>query len=520
VDALLGGPARVEAACAAPDGSLAFLAKNRLLRDQNNHWTAPPIDGLTKRRGSLLALACAPDGAFWVAGDQDGIWRLTLKNDRMEAAQLRLPAELRSLDPLAILVDRRGWVWVGTDSGVIVWNGQSWRHLTQETGLVWNDVNQGALRAGPDGSLWIGTSGGVSHLLHPEHVFDPVPLAVSITEISHDKDLYSGAGQITLPWPGTGLHFQVASPAMRNRSELDLKIWMVGLQQGWIDTVNGFATFSRLSPGPYTFMAMACNPGLQACSTVVKVQVKVLPPWWMTYWFYALCGLAFLLLLLGADRLRARTLRQRSSHLEKLVQERTQELEASRELLRIQATHDGQTGMFNRAAVLRAFEAEMDRARREGGVLVVALVDLDYFKRLNDTYGHLAGDEALRWFAAAVAAAIRPYDHAGRYGGEEFLLVLPQIPLDAIEQRLTSLHASITNLQVQAGQATFKVNCSMGATAFDLGNKSATVESLLAVADQALYAAKASGRNRVIFRPANLPDSGPQYPPADSSQVH
>jgi diguanylate cyclase (GGDEF)-like protein len=176
--------------------------------------------------------------------------------------------------------------------------------------------------------------------------------------------------------------------------------------------------------------------------------------------------------------------------------------------------------MFNRAAVLRALEAEMDRARREGGMLVVALVDLDYFKRLNDTYGHLAGDEALRWFAAAVAAAIRPYDHAGRYGGEEFLLILTQIPLDAVEQRLTSLHASITNLQVRAGEATFKVNCSMGATALSPGDKTATVESLLAVADAALYAAKASGRNRVIFRPANLPDSGPQYPPSESSQVH
>lgn len=517
VDALLGGPARVEAACAAPDGSLAFLAKNRLLIDKNGHWTAPPTDELSKLRGSLLALACARDGAFWVAGDQDGIWRLTPKGDRLEATKLQLPEELSSLDPLAILVDRRGWVWVGTDSGVIVWNGHSWRHLTQETGLIWNDVNQGTLRAGPDGSLWIGTSGGVSHLLHPEHVFDPVPLGVSITEIRREKDLYSGAERITLPWPGTPLHFLVASPATRNRSELNLRIWMVGLQQGWLETQNGIATFSRLSPGDYTFKAMACNPGLVACSGIVQVQVKILPPWWMTYWFYALCAAAFILLLVAADRLRARALRQQSHQLERLVGERTQELEVSREMLRVQATHDGMTGMFNRTAVLRALTAEMDRARREGGTLVVALVDLDYFKRLNDTYGHLAGDEALRCFAAAVAAAIRPYDYAGRYGGEEFLLVLTRIPPQAMLQRLTTLHAAISNLHVRAGESVFTVNCSMGATVMRPSDGSATVESLLALADQALYAAKASGRNRMVFRHAGWQDAGQPNPPTPSS---
>jgi len=517
VNALLGGKARIESIAAAPDGAIWLLAKNRLACVRNGQWSAPPIDGLPKLRGSLLALSIAPDGALWIAGDQDGIWRLTPGNGRLLAWQLQLPQEFRSFMPLAILADHRGWVWVGTDSGVVVWNGQDWRHLTQETGLIWNDVNQNALREGPGGSLWIGTSGGVAQLLHPERVFDPVPVTVSIADIRHGSDLFTGARQITLPWPGTPLHFQVASPATRNRSELNLRIWMVGLQHNWFDTLNGIATFTSLSPGDYTFLAMACNPGLQACSSVSKVQVRILPPWWRSYWFFSLCAVAFLLLLLAADRLRARSLRQTSRHLERLVSERTRELEASREQLRIQATHDGQTGMLNRTAVLRALIGEMDRARREGGTLVVVLADLDYFKRVNDTFGHLAGDEALRWFASAVAAAIRPYDHAGRYGGEEFLLVLTQIPPEAAEQRLSSLHASITNLQVRAGESAFIVNCSMGATVFDPSDQTAGVECLLAVADKALYAAKGSGRNRVVFRRADCPEPGQQSPPEPST---
>jgi diguanylate cyclase (GGDEF)-like protein len=128
------------------------------------------------------------------------------------------------------------------------------------------------------------------------------------------------------------------------------------------------------------------------------------------------------------------------------------------------------------------------------------LIDLDHFKHINDGYGHLAGDEGLRWFSAAVGTAIRPYDHAGRYGGEEFLLVLPEIPNDAIEQRLASLHASISNLRIQVGESMFFLNCSIGATAFNPSAGPASEESLLAIADQALYAAKAEGRNRVVFR--------------------
>jgi diguanylate cyclase (GGDEF)-like protein len=211
-------------------------------------------------------------------------------------------------------------------------------------------------------------------------------------------------------------------------------------------------------------------------------------------------------LLAVAGHFYARQLRARSRHLASLVSERTRELEASREQLRIQATHDGLTGMLNRTAILRILAEEMDRARRENRTVVVALIDLDHFKRINDQYGHMAGDDALRWFAAAVGAAIRTYDHAGRYGGEEFLLVLTQIPREIAVNRLLSLQAAISNLKVSAHEAQFTLNCSMGATVYDPSDQAGSVESLLTITDQALYAAKAEGRNRVVFRPpGNLP---------------
>jgi diguanylate cyclase (GGDEF)-like protein len=500
VDALLGDYTRVDAGCVAPDGAVWLLADNRLLREQEGRWTVLPVDNLPKLNGPLLYLSCGTNGVMWATGQRTGILRFTLSNERLKAWRLVIPPEFSTLAPLAILADRRGWVWLGTDMGLVVWNGAEWRHLTQETGLIWDDVNKGTLTNGLDGSLWLETSGGLSHLLHSEHVFDPALLTVSVTGIQRDDQVYQSGQPLILPWSVAPLRFHISSPSERNRSELIFKYRLEGLQTEWIESRNGIAIYSALPPGKYTFMTMASNLGLSAISPTVKIQIQILPPWWKTIWFYAFCILAILLLLGAAGHFYVRQLRARSRHLEALVSERTRELEHSREQLRVQASHDGLTGMLNRTAVLRILTAEMERARRESRTVVIALVDLDHFKRINDSYGHLAGDEALRWFAAAVGAAIRPYDHAGRYGGEEFLLVLTELPHEAVEQRLARLHAAISNLKVCERGIQFMLNCSMGATVFDPTDQAGSVESLLAIADQALYAAKAQGRNCIVFR--------------------
>ena len=507
VDAFLTASTQVDAGCASPNGALWFLANKRLLRLQDGRWTQPAIDGMPKIPGAMLDMSCAPDGSIWVTGQQTGTWRLTPGGDRLDAWQLELPADMQMVTPVAILADSRGWVWLGTDSGLLVWNRLGWRHLTQESGLIWNDVNQGVLLTGGDGSIWIGTSGGVAHLLHPERVFDSIPLTVSLTEIIRGSTNYFGARQLTLPWAGPPLRFHFSSPTTRNRSELVLRLRVEGLQPSWADSQD-YAIFPSLAPGKYTLMVMACNPGLNACSVPVKVDLRILPPWWKTNWFYALCCLGSLLLLMGIILLFVSNTRQRSKELEKLVSERTRELEFSREQLRIQATHDGLTGMLNRVGVLKALAAELDRGRRENSKVVVVLVDLDHFKRLNDAYGHLAGDEALRRFAAAVGTALRSYDHAGRYGGEEFLLVLAEIPMEAVQQRLIGLHAAISNLEISIQGFPITLSCSFGATLFDPSFTNLSSESLLSIADEALYEAKAAGRNRMVFKEAVTPGTG------------
>jgi len=493
----------VQSGCSTPDGSVWLVGNNRIVRSINGEWTAPPISGLPSITGTLLGLACTRDGSVWVTGDETGTWHLRPQGNGLQASQLVLPPEFSTLSGLTIHEDQRGWIWIGTDVGYVAWNGKNWRHITEESGLIWNDTNQGVLQEAPDGSLWMGTSAGVSHLLNPEDVFDPVPMSINFTGMKRGTDDLLGATHVTMQENGSPLRLQVSSPTMRNRSELIFKERLIGLRPVWEDTKEGGAILTTLRAGSYSFAAMACNPGLSACSAPVSIDIKVLPPWYRTFWFLAPCFLVVVVLGWFVIRFYVRHLRRRGEVLEGLVTERTRELETSRELLKIQATHDGLTGFLNRSAVLSALADEMERARRKGISLVLALIDLDHFKRVNDERGHLVGDEALRRFAAAVNSSVRPYDRCGRYGGEEFLIVLPDMPPELAEHRLESLHAAITNVNVDDGASGFKITCSIGAVVAPPSPKAMVAEQLLAIADEALYEAKSAGRNRVKLRVFN-----------------
>ena len=512
--------------CEAGDHADWFLSRKRILRLQNGQWTVPELVGMPALQGTLMAIHCAPDGSIWIAGEQTGVWQL--KNDlgQTTAKPLPLPTPFDSLELLAILVDSRGWVWLGTGAGLLVWNQHEWRHLTEESGMIWNDVDQGAIHEGPDGSIWVGTSGGVAHLRHPERVFESIPMTIFSTQIRRGAMDYFGAHQLTIPWAGAPLDFQFAAPVMRNRSELVIETRLDGFQTDWAATQDGRVSYPRLAPGSYTMLARVCNAGLGSCSSEERIAVVVLPPWWRSNWFFTLCGLAFLLILIALDRLRAHRLQLRSEHLERVVSERTCELEASRaqlselatqlmrqaELLREQATHDGLTGLLNRVGILDQLEAEMERARREDRSMALLLADLDYFKKINDSYGHLSGDAALCCFAAALSAAARSYDRLGRYGGEEFLVILANMPEQSSAARIISFHQSVTGLAVAASGFQFTVNCSMGAVLYHGVSDTRSIEDLLRQADAALYAAKAAGRNQVQFAELSSADAATEEP--------
>ena len=172
------------------------------------------------------------------------------------------------------------------------------------------------------------------------------------------------------------------------------------------------------------------------------------------------------------------------------------ELVFSRESFRFAATHDFLTGILNRAEVLASLERELARSRRKNGPVGIVLADLDHFKRINDSLGHLAGDVVLKEVARRLRSDLRVYDSVGRYGGEEFLLVLPDCDLNTTARRANEICRLVSSEPITTSGGRTSVTLSLGATASDCA-PGATIESLLQEADTALYRAKESGRNRV-----------------------
>lgn len=168
---------------------------------------------------------------------------------------------------------------------------------------------------------------------------------------------------------------------------------------------------------------------------------------------------------------------------------------AAREELRFRATHDMLTGIPNRAMVLEAAQRESFRQLREGGLFSVILLDLDHFKGVNDSYGHICGDQVLREAARRIAACTRTYDTVGRYGGEEFLVVAPTTDgpgclalADRIRQAIEQ-----TSFATDAGSLHVTASCGVASVA---GHNALSAADVLKMADAALYRAKAAGRNR------------------------
>ena len=164
-----------------------------------------------------------------------------------------------------------------------------------------------------------------------------------------------------------------------------------------------------------------------------------------------------------------------------------------------QAKHDPLTGLQNRNAVLEYLERQMARATREQSSIGIILADVDYFKKVNDTHGHLAGDVVLRRIAAILNTDLRPYDAVGRYGGEEFLIVVPNCNAEMAREIAERIRLRIQEDKFSPvlPAATLPVTCSFGIAIAN--DTSWSVDSLLASADCALYEAKNSGRNKTVL---------------------
>jgi two-component system cell cycle response regulator len=177
----------------------------------------------------------------------------------------------------------------------------------------------------------------------------------------------------------------------------------------------------------------------------------------------------------------------------------------AREEMRFKATHDALTTLWDRGAILALLRSELSRSIREHLPVSLLLCDVDHFKRINDVHGHQAGDDVLQEVSTRLLDAVRSHDAVGRYGGEEFLIVLGGCSSEHLKQRAEQVRTAINGSPVFTKHGSISVSLSVGAITVESWDESIPIELLLKPADEALYQAKASGRDQVIFAdaPAN-----------------
>jgi len=497
----------------APDGRLWIACDDGLLTGDPDHgWTRVELDS---QELSKTLLDVTPDAAgnIWLDGYFTGIVRLRVSGTKVLGVDhLQRPALLS--DRYVLLArDQRGWMWFGGDRGLDVFDGLKWRRYTRDDGLIWSDTAAKAFFADDDGSVWIGTGGGLSHFAPSREELKPAPAPAFTWACFSRRDFDNGA---RVDWSRDPLTIGLASLTFRNEKTIRFRYRLKGLESDWTETTEHEVRYPPLPPGSYRFEAVAMVGTNQPASPVSALAFKVLPPWWRTFTFYAALFATFLGLIYLTWRWSHRRMIAHQRELEVLVKERTRELEADKvELLEAkaalaeQATRDSLTGLLNRSAIFRVLEQEMRRSQRERTAFALVLIDLDDFKQVNEAQGHLMGDELLREFARRLNNNLRPYDHVGRFGGEEFLILMPGLAEESAS-RIHELHRQLTQEPFICLETELRITCSFGVTWFQ--SQMITTEALLSLAEQALDSAKANGQNRVEIAESLTPAASQSDP--------
>jgi diguanylate cyclase (GGDEF)-like protein len=479
--------------------------------DENTRFT-----NYTSKNGlsadQVISLYEDAEGTLWIGTDglnrlKDG--KVTVYGDR---------EGLFDQNVLAILEDDQGYLWLSTNKGIFRVSKQQLNELAEgktsqvtptmfgtADGMRSAECNGGSSPAAwkdRQGNLWFATVAGAVRLDPRWGAANRQPLQVHVEDVWADRKHVAPGEELRLPAGGHELELHYSAPYFAGVERVHYKYRLEGFDKEWVNAgARTVAYYTNLPPGGYRFRVVASAFDAAPEGAEADLDFYLTPHFYQTPVFYALAALAGAGLIFLVWLWTNRVMIARQNELRHLVKARTRELESEKaELLEAKAalaqqvSHDSLTGLLNRKAIFQTLEEDMIQAARGKTSLALLLIDLDHFKQINDTHGHLVGDDVLREFARRLESNLRPYDHAGRFGGEEFLIVMPGLHEESVE-RVCDLQQQLSQKYVGASGLELTVTCSIGVAW--LNPETRTTESLLKLADEALYAAKANGRNRV-----------------------
>lgn len=457
-----------------------------------------------------LVMTFTSPSDLWIGGirARNGLLHLTLDGNRVAKIEQIASFSIGSQIVFSLLWDSGKRLWVGTENGLAGFDGHQWVRVTKDDGLISANINQQGLSEDRDGTIWITTSRGVSHLMHPEHLFLKQNLRPAFVKVMLGEKMLP---EKAVPYTRDPLMVTLGSLNTALSSTTYFRYRLEGVDQNWITTTTGEIRYNFVPPGHSRLIVQALNDNRNLVSEPIILEIRMLRPWWSAWPFILLYTLSIILLPYILNKLRFRYLMKRQRRLEALVDERTTEMRAAQSALEQQARQDGLTKLMNRRTAEASVTRLLEKLSRpdDTGVMrsaTLALFDVDYFKSINDSFGHAIGDEVLAGIGARLIQAKRQEEIIGRHGGEEFLIVV-QGEFAEAQARIASLLAGLSDVPFETKVGPLSIGCSAGVARTRADEVWADA---LERADQALYKAKLEGRGRIVVSAQDQDDE--DYP--------
>jgi len=475
------------------DDTLWVGGAEGLFEYSEGHWkNFSDTAGLSNKE--VLTLGAGADGAIWVGYRfGGGIDRVHLQSGSLKVEKgIQRPGT----DGLLYFLERDalGRLWAGTERGVDVWDGIRWSHYEMSDGLAWNDCNLNAFAEEPDGTVWIGTSGGLSRFKpRPRRSLD-ARLKVVFTKLVMGRKDVSGQTNPSSDIHGNSLIARYSALNVPGENGTLFRYRLTGANSSWTETTQRELQFAELSPGSYRLEVEAQDADGVWNGEKAEFAFRILTPWYSAWWFLALCGITPLFVVVGVVRLRMLSAQRREREL--------QQLKVAHDEIRSLAFYDPLTGLPNRRLLLDRLQQTLAASARSSRKRALLFVDLDDFKTLNDTLGHHIGDLLLQEVARRITSRIRETDTLARLGGDEFVVLLQDLSEtveDAAAQAkmIAEKILDTVNQTYMLSGRECRSSSSIGITIF--GAPGDNTNEVLQQADIAMYQAKSAGRNTLRF---------------------
>lgn len=461
----------------------------------------------------VAALTQDNRGRLWVGTTGGGVALMVREPTDDQPPAFRTVTRLHGLPSntvASLTPGSDGRIWVSTDNGLAAIDPDDFTVSLLERGAAENISSYlpGSATTLPDGGLVFGGTNGIT-LVQPSRIRAHAYLdALAVTRVvaggqpanASALNLPGGPGQVHLPPGNRRLTVEFALLDYAVTGTVRYAYRLEGFDSDWTEPEgeHRVAAYTNLPPGHYTLALRALAPDGQV---VAEHSVGVIVPYlWHEWGWVRFLGLALALsagagIVMMLERARIDKLSEAKRELEAKVEERTASLRDANDRLAELATRDPLTGIHNRRAFMERLDQEWSAALRHGQPFCVLMLDLDHFKEVNDTYGHLVGDTVLREVAQRAQGALREADMLARYGGEEFVVLTSHTDAEQATVAAERIRIAVGNTPIMLDGVVIQVTVSIGLSQAQPQKETQT--NLFNRTDTALYAAKAAGRNRV-----------------------